>query len=699
MLQNISFKWIIALFLGSIAAIAFTYGGIELRQALVGREEARAVASAVGASRSLLQTLLNTRLERGAIKTALLGEGPAPQEQIDKALRYRQKLEEAYTLSVKALETSKAPDAPAMLANLHKAHDALAALRAQFDRDMTQPKVARKADSLDLSQTVSQSFLDALNATTKMVDMSIYGLDRTLDRYLTIKRDGWDARANYGAVMAKVEGFVAGGMPVSQQDALALYEMRGKALSDWRRVMEMAGSADVADDLVTAVRKADAANFSGAVWAETQTLHGNLVAGRPAGIEIKDLQVLNTARSGQIVEVPMIALDQMVARAEVLQDAANSQLWLAVAAVLLVALLCAIGVMVTHRAIGMPLNRLQGTMEKLAAGTLDLTVPYARAGNEMGTMARAVVCFQQGLQHARTLEQDASSQREQQEQRRRDTLHAMAEELDTAVGGAVSTVSAAASRMETSARNMSQSAQSTLQQSTSVSAAAEQASANVAAVASATEELGASVGEIRRQIEFSRQNARSAVDEAQDATATIQDLEQATGRISSIVDLINQIASQTNLLALNATIEAARAGEAGKGFAVVANEVKGLASQTAQATSQIGQHIGAIQQTTARAVQAMADVVASIEAIHQTAEATSVTIEQQLVATHEIVDSVSQASAGTREVTVIISDVARSAGETEGDSEEMLQVASELAHRAAELQERVRQFLASIRAA
>jgi len=60
-----------------------------------------------------------------------------------------------------------------------------------------------------------------------------------------------------------------------------------------------------------------------------------------------------------------------------------------------------------------------------------------------------------------------------------------------------------------------------------------------------------------------------------------------------VIGLIQAIAGQTNLLALNATIEAARAGEAGRGFAVVASEVKSLAGQTARATAEIAEQIGA----------------------------------------------------------------------------------------------------------
>lgn len=99
--------------------------------------------------------------------------------------------------------------------------------------------------------------------------------------------------------------------------------------------------------------------------------------------------------------------------------------------------------------------------------------------------------------------------------------------------------------------------------------------------------LGQKVTDSSDKLSTSVMEVNELVDVVHNMTSQLQDLQSSLNSVSGVAEVIQSIAKQTNLLALNATIEAARAGEAGKGFAVVAAEVKSLADQTSNATSQI----------------------------------------------------------------------------------------------------------------
>jgi len=96
-----------------------------------------------------------------------------------------------------------------------------------------------------------------------------------------------------------------------------------------------------------------------------------------------------------------------------------------------------------------------------------------------------------------------------------------------------------------------------------------------------------------------------------DSIVKLSEQSQAIGDITATV---NDLAEQSNLLAVNAAIEAAKAGEQGKGFAVVAGEIKSLAEQSKQATTQVRSILNDILKSTSAAVMATEQAGKAVEA-------------------------------------------------------------------------------------
>ena len=116
--------------------------------------------------------------------------------------------------------------------------------------------------------------------------------------------------------------------------------------------------------------------------------------------------------------------------------------------------------------------------------------------------------------------------------------------------------------------------------------------------ASAIEELSATLNDVSTQVQQNSMDARNAYSIVtgntdainacnEDMTNMLEAMEQissSSSEIANIIKVIDDISFQTNILALNAAVEAAREGS--KGFGVVADEVRRLASKSAEAAKQ-----------------------------------------------------------------------------------------------------------------
>ena len=331
--------------------------------------------------------------------------------------------------------------------------------------------------------------------------------------------------------------------------------------------------------------------------------------------------------------------------------------------VVTIALLTPLTILIS-RTISRPVARLTTAMERLAAGDLETEVPDGGRKDELGAMARTVQVFKENALRVQALRREQDEEREQREQERRAMLGRVAEDFTATIAATVEEIDREAGALSGFAETMLNRTEVTATQGMMAGTSSDEASANVSAIAAATQELSASIAEIEQRVGTAVQIARRGAEDAKLTDAKVHELAATAERIGAVVKLINEIAAQTNLLALNATIEAARAGEAGRGFAVVASEVKGLANQTAKATEDIAAQIEAIQSVTDETVTAMVGIGRTIEQLSELSSAVASAITVQRSTTSAIAQNLDQAAIGTSEVAKSIVEVRNAAAAT-----------------------------------
>ncbi len=183
------------------------------------------------------------------------------------------------------------------------------------------------------------------------------------------------------------------------------------------------------------------------------------------------------------------------------------------------------------------------------------------------------------------------------------------------------------------------------------------------------------------------------------AAADMMKLVNDSQEIGSVLDVIQGIAEQTNLLALNAAIEAARAGDQGRGFSVVADEVRSLASRTQDSTEDIQKRITTVQQssevTSNQMEEGKARGMQTVEYANLAGEALKA-ISASVAAINDmnaqIATAAEEQSSVAEEINHNITNISQSVEETAASAAQVTTASQELARLSSMLQDNVQKF-------
>lgn len=209
---------------------------------------------------------------------------------------------------------------------------------------------------------------------------------------------------------------------------------------------------------------------------------------------------------------------------------------------------------------------------------------------------------------------------------------------------------------------------------------------NAEQAAQAAQTADAKVDSGQQVVRMSLQRIELLATSSNSASASIESLSAQIQNIGTVLSVIQSVAEQTNLLALNAAIEAARAGEQGRGFAVVADEVRALAKRTQQSTEEIERLVSTLRSAAQSSVQqiqqsgelvklAVSDALETEGALGSIATAVSLIqqMNQQIAAAAEEQSSVAEEI--NRSVTSIRASADHSALSMQGNAASSIQLA------------------------
>ena len=182
-----------------------------------------------------------------------------------------------------------------------------------------------------------------------------------------------------------------------------------------------------------------------------------------------------------------------------------------------------------------------------------------------------------------------------------------------------------------------------------------------------------------------KQNAFLGSEEMNKMLSSMKAIKQSSDNISAVTKVLEDIASQTNLLALNAAVEAARAGMHGKGFAVVAEEVRNLASKSAEAARETA----IMLESSSQSVEEGNTIV---EKVNKSLQLVAELVQKNVPKTASIQSNSVAQSSSMEQITIGVNQVEQVVQQNSATAEESAAASEEMNSQATLLQELVAHF-------
>ena len=246
-------------------------------------------------------------------------------------------------------------------------------------------------------------------------------------------------------------------------------------------------------------------------------------------------------------------------------------------------------------------------------------------------------------------------------------------------------IQSATRQVSMGSKQVADGAQALAQGSTEQAASIEELSSSIAEIAERTKENAAIADENSKLSTKIKDSAEKGSRQMDEMITAVKEINDASQSISKIIKTIDDIAFQTNILALNAAVEAARAGQHGKGFAVVAEEVRNLASKSAEAAKDTGSMIQNSMEKAELGSRIAGETAASLAEI-----VTGINESTRLVA--EIADASEQQSQGISQINIGIDQVAHVVQQNSATAEESAATSEEMSGQSDLLQQLISQF-------